>query len=306
MTLLQRRREWTGSDLAERLEVEPRTLRRDVDRLRDLGYEIDSARGVGGGYRLSAGGAMPPLLLDDDEAMAIVVALRLSLGAVNRLEETSVRVLTKLGQILPARLKRQVDAFDAVSLNLTTRTCQLEPRLLARVASACRDHDELYFKYRARNGVTSDRHVEPLRLAHAHGVWYLAAYDLARQDFRTFRADRMAEPLDVGGTFSPREPPGGVEAYLRKAIATSAYRYQLRVAVRGTPEELTPRVPYWCGVLTPLDDGRCQIAIGANTPESIVAQLATIGMDFELVEPKRLEPEVSAVLARVKAGIAGN
>src|SRR5881296_978277 len=195
LSLLQARRDWPGSELADRLEVSGRTIRRDVDRLRVLGYPVESLTGPGGGYRLRAGSAMPPLLLDDDEAIAIAVGLRTAARAsVTGIEETAVRALVKLEQVLPAHLRRRVSALGSATITLPVTGPTVDPQHLTVIAAACRDSECLRFAYRSRDGTDSRREVEPHSLVNHGRRWYLVAWDRGRQDWRTFRIDRMARP----------------------------------------------------------------------------------------------------------------
>ena len=195
LSLLQARRDWTSAELAARLGVTTRTIRNDVDRLRGLGYPVDARPGVAGGYRLGTGGALPPLLLDDEEAVAVAVGLRTAAsGSVAGIEETSVRALAKLQQVLPSRLRRRVSAFQSHALPVPSRGPQVDPDVLTVIASACRDHERLRFDYRAHSGAPSRRSVEPYRLVNDRRRWYLVAWDTDRDAWRTFRVDRI-EPL---------------------------------------------------------------------------------------------------------------
>ena len=211
LALLQTRRDWGGHELADRLEVSPRTIRRDVERLRELGYPVDSLTGPAGGYRLQAGAAMPPLLLDDEEAVAIAVGLRTAAGAsITGIEETSVRALVKLEQVLPAHLRRRVNALKSVTATLAATGPTVDPECLTVIAGCCRDHQRLCFAYVARDGEESRREVEPHSLVNLGRRWYLVAWDCAREDWRTFRLDRLQRPREGGVRFSgERALPGG-------------------------------------------------------------------------------------------------
>src|SRR3954466_15606243 len=200
LSLLQARRDWPGTELADRLEVSGRTIRRDIERLRDLGYPVESMTGPAGGYQLRAGAAMPPLLLDDDEAIAIAVGLRTAAGAsVAGIEETAVRALVKLEQVLPAHLRRRVQALQSTTTTLTFGGGpQVDPQCLSVIAAACRDHERIRFGYRARDGSEPRRGVEPHALVNAGRRWYLVAFDPARTGWRTFRLDRVVRPAATG------------------------------------------------------------------------------------------------------------
>src|SRR6476619_2562447 len=208
LSLLQTRRDWTGDELARRLEVSGRTIRRDIERLRELGYPVDALTGPSGGYRLHAGTAMPPLLLDDDEAVAIAVGLRTAARAsVTGIEETSIRALVKLEQVLPSHLRRRVNALGAVTTTLSYEGGPTaDPQVLTLLAAACRDRERLRFGYQAREGERSRREAEPHSLVNVGRRWYLVAWDCGRKDWRTFRVDRLTRP-HASGRFQPRELP---------------------------------------------------------------------------------------------------
>ncbi|WP_087096726.1 YafY family protein, partial [Nocardiopsis sp. JB363] len=202
LSLLQTRKDWPGNDLAQRLEVSPRTVRRDVDRLRELGYPIHAAMGTGGGYQLGAGASLPPLLLDDDEAVAVTVGLRTAAqGGLSGIEETSVRALAKLLQVLPSRLRRRVDALGAFTVPMPSEGPTVDADVLALVAATCRDSERLRFDYESHQGALSRRNVEPHRLVSHGRRWYLVAWDITRENWRTFRVDRM-RPLTPTGPVS--------------------------------------------------------------------------------------------------------
>src|SRR6201747_987403 len=200
LSLLQTRRDWPGGELASRLEVSPRTIRRDVERLRDLGYPVEASTGPFGGYRLHAGTAMPPLLLDDDEAVAIAVGLRAAARAsVTGIEETSVRALVKLEQVLPSHLRRRVNALQTATVTLATSGGPtVDPEALTAIAGACRDRERLRFAYRGRDATESSRTVEPHTLVNLGRRWYLVAWDCDRDDWRPFRVDRLPRLSPAG------------------------------------------------------------------------------------------------------------
>lgn len=224
LSLLQSRRLWPAAELAERFGVTERTVRRDVDRLRSLGYPVDATTGTAGGYRLAAGAHLPPLVFDDDEAVAVVVGLRAAAGAsIAGIEDTAVRALAKVEQALPARLRRRVSALDASVVSLQRDHGSdgvVEPETLSVLASACRNHEEVRFDYRRRDSEDSRRLVEPHQLLSAGRLWYLLAWDVRRADWRTFRLDRLNDVQLAGRRFTPREIPGGdAAAYLSSSVA---------------------------------------------------------------------------------------
>lgn len=307
LSLLQARGEWSGRDLGERLEVDVRTLRRDVDRLRDLGYAIDSSSGVGGGYRLGRGTTTPPLLLDDDEAVAVAVALAASAGSNGPAEEVAVAVLAKLNQVLPPRARRKLGAIEAATLALPDGRPRIDFRVLATLAGACRDTLESRFSYLDSRGAPSRRTVEPLRLVHARMRWYLVARDVDRDDFRTFRVDRIAS-RDVDVTtrrFVPREPPGGIAAYAARALVSAPYSFRARLLLVGTVDELAAKIPTWIGTLEARSPRRTILTVGADTEAALVALILHADVDFELLDPPELAPALEAAAHRLLAGVRG-
>lgn len=304
LSLLQARGEWSGRELGERLEVDVRTLRRDVDRLRDLGYAIDSSAGVGGGYRLGSGSTTPPLLLDDDEAVAVAVALAASAGSGGPAQEVAVAVLAKLNQVLPPRARRKLGAIEAATLALPDGRPRVDPRVLATLAGACRDAVEARFSYRDSQGAPSRRTVEPLRLVHAHTRWYLVARDVDRDDFRTFRVDRVA-PRDVDVTtrrFTPSEPPGGVAAYVARSLSSAHQRFRARLLLVGAVDELAAKIPAWVGTLEARSPRRAVLTVGADTEAALASLILHAGVDFELLDPPEMAPVLEAAAQRLRAG----
>ena len=305
ISLLQTRRYWSGQDLCERLGVDKRTVRRDIDKLRSLGYPVQASSGLGGGYQLGAGAEMPPMLLDDDEAVTMAVALRAAAGSVGKLDDTALRLLSKLDQLLPARLRRRASALHAVTLTLSMSEAPLpDADLLTRIATACRDHECLRFAYRRHDGDGGNRHVEPLRLANAGRRWYLVAWDLQRDDWRTFRVDRIAAPLEAGLRFTPREPPENFAAFVARAIRYAPSRHHVRLQLRGSAQENAARIPSWCGVLEAVDEHHCLLDIGAESAESLVAQMLIPGLDFEVIETDAaMLPELRRVSERLRRAL---
>ena len=199
------RRDWTGPALAERLEVTTRTVRNDIDRLRRLGYPVEASPGVAGGYRLGESVTMPPMLLDEEEAVAVAIALRTATSAsVEGLGEASIRALVKLQRLLPSRLRERVESLRVAALPLAADGGHIDPELLVTIAGACRNGDWVRFSYEAHSGSTSDRDVEPYRLLARDGRWYLFAWDREREDWRTFRVDRIRLRTPIGPRFPPR------------------------------------------------------------------------------------------------------
>lgn len=290
LSLLQTHRYWTGDQLADRLEVSPRTLRRDVDRLRELGYPVHSSRGVAGGYQLQAGATLPPLLLDDDEAVAIAVGLRTAAtGAIAGIEETSVQALTKLVSLLPPRLRRRVDALQASTVPaMSPRGPTVEAATLIALAQTCRDAERLGFRYTSRGGEPTERLVEPHRLVTLGRRWYLVAWDLDRHDWRTFRLDRLTDPAAAGARFRPRELPGGdAAAFVQASIAAVPVRYEVEVLIHAPADRVAAEVAHW-GTVEAVDDGSCRLRTRADDLTWPAMMLGAVDADFAVVRPPEL------------------
>ncbi|MDN3023217.1 YafY family protein [Streptomyces sp. S.PB5] len=293
LSLLQTPREWPGGELSERLGVSRRTVRRDIDRLRELGYPVQATKGADGGYRLVAGKAMPPLVLDDEEAVAIAVGLRAGAGhAVEGVEEASVRALAKLEQVLPSRLRHRVSTLQAATTPLTSGDgASIAPETLTVMASTVAGRERLRFAYRARDGADSRRVVEPYRLVSTGRRWYLVAYDLDRADWRTFRVDRVSEPFATGARFAPRElPTGSAAEYLRQSMyRRQESTYEMDVVFEAPAEFVAARVPGWVGVPEELGSGRCRLrATVGDAVEWMAVRLAMVGCEFTVRGPEEL------------------
>ena len=292
LSLLQTPREWPGGELADRLGVSRRTVRRDIDRLRELGYPVEASKGADGGYRLVAGKAMPPLLLDDDEAVAIAVGLRAGAGhAVAGVDEASVRALAKLEQVLPARLRHRVTTLQVATTPLTSGDgASIAPETLTVMASAVAGRERLRFAYRAADGSETRRQTEPYRLVSTGLRWYLVAYDVDRDDWRTFRVDRVSEPFATGVRFAPREMPTGSAAeYLRRSIQRQQETYGFAVAFAGTAAEVRARLPGWLGTPVEEEGGWCVVRGESGDPvEWLAVRLVMAGCEFVVREPAEL------------------
>ncbi|MFD9308028.1 helix-turn-helix transcriptional regulator [Streptomyces sp. NPDC060048] len=298
LSLLQAHREWTGPDLAERLGVTPRTVRRDVDRLRELGYPVNASPGTGGGYQLGAGAELPPLLLDDDEAVAVAVGLRTAAGnGVEGIGEASVRALAKLEQVLPSRLRGRVSALNRFTVPLLRGpgAATVDPGVLTELAGACRDAERLRFEYRDHGGAVSRRTVEPHRLVCTERRWYLVAWDLDRGDWRTFRADRIEPRPPHGPRFTPRPAPAeDLAAYVSEGIGRRVYAARAVVRLRVPAAEAARIVGPAGGALEPLDDESCLLRTGAVNLDVLVIHIMLIGCEFEVVEPVELRDRIRA------------
>ncbi|MEU5363369.1 YafY family protein [Streptomyces sp. NPDC005925] len=303
LSLLQTPREWPGGELAERLGVSRRTVRRDVDRLRELGYPVQATKGSDGGYRLVAGKAMPPLVLDDEEAVAIAVGLRAGAGhAVAGVDEASVRALAKLEQVLPSRLRHRVSTLQSATMPLTSGDGPtIAPETLTVMASTVAGQERLRFAYRAGDGTESRRLTEPYRLVSTGRRWYLVAYDLDRADWRTFRVDRVSEPLATGARFTPRElPTGDAAEYLRRSMQRRHESYAFTVTFEAPADVVAARIPAWLGAPEPLGEDRCRLrATTGDAMPWVAVRLAMPGLDFTVEEPAELVDAVRELGARL-------
>ncbi|MEW2402786.1 YafY family protein [Streptomyces sp. NPDC046862] len=301
LSLLQTPREWPGGELAGRLGVSRRTVRRDIDRLRELGYPVQATKGSDGGYRLVAGKAMPPLVLDDEEAVAIAVGLRAGAGhAVEGVDEASVRALAKLEQVLPSRLRRRVSTLQAATTPLTSGDgATVAPETLTVMASAVAGQERLRFAYRSGDGAETRRLTEPYRLVSTGRRWYLVAYDLDRADWRTFRVDRVTDPFATGARFAPRElPTGSAAEYLRRSMYGGKETHALDVTFAAPAEAVAARLPKWMGPPEPVDEHSCRLRAGADgSLEWLAVRLAMLRCEFTVHEP----PELVAIVRELGA-----
>ncbi|MFD9703290.1 helix-turn-helix transcriptional regulator [Lentzea sp. NPDC059081] len=308
LSLLQMPREWPGSELARRLDVTPRTVRRDVDRLRDLGYPVEATLGALGGYRLAAGTAMPPLLLDDEEAVAIAVGLRTAARQpVAGIAEASLRALAKLQQVLPSRLARRVSALTAATASAGAPFASLvDPGQLTVVAGAVEARSRVRFSYVAQENVTSRRHVEPVQLVALDRRWYLLAFDVDRDDWRTFRLDRVSSALATGVRFPARVPPGGdAAAYVKSTMYASAPTYRARATLRVPVEPARARLGDAAGELTAVDDGSCAWVSDEDTVEYLAFRLALLECEFVVHGPAELVEQLRGLGERISRSVGG-
>ncbi|MEA2348573.1 MAG: hypothetical protein QOG62_2360 [Thermoleophilaceae bacterium] len=305
LSLLQARRDWTGRELAERLDVSGRTVRRDIERLRDLGYPVASVPGPAGRYSLHAGTAMPPLLLDDEEAIAIAVGLRTAAGAsVSGIEDASLRALVKLEQVLPKHLGRRVRALGSATVTLPTSGPTVDPQHLTVIASACRDLECLRFAYTARDGAQTRRLVEPHSLVNRGRRWYLVAWDTGREDWRTFRLDRLSRPLASGPRFQPKELPArDAAAYVEGSITAAPSRFEARVILHCSAEELSSRISPWWGTLEPVDERTCALVTGDDDLHWLAVRIGMLGVAFEVHDPPELVAHLRELSGRLAAAL---
>ena len=297
LSLLQTHRHWSGSQLAARLGVSTRTIRRDVDRLRELGYPVAALPGMEGGYRLEAGTELPPLLLDDEEAVAIAVGLRTAAGgSVAGIEEASVRALAKLERVLPTKLRRRVSALSTYLVPLPNTSPMVDPETLALISLACRDRERLRFRYRTHDGTTSRRMTEPHRLVSAGRRWYLVAWDVGREDWRTFRVDRLDEPQATGVRFRERDlPAGDAAAYVAEAIRAPFAKHRAVVRLLAPLEAVADRLPPSAGLLEAVTPETCILRTATDSLEWLAVFIGVLGVDFEILEPPELADSVRAM-----------
>ncbi|WP_314149138.1 YafY family protein [uncultured Leifsonia sp.] len=290
LSLLQTHRYWPGQELAERLGVSPRTLRRDVDRLRDLGYPVDATRGVAGGYQLAAGASLPPLVVDDEEAVALAVGLRTAAqSGISGVEEASVRALAKVVQVMPPRLRRRVDALRVATLASALRPGPVaDAATLTAVAQACRDEERLRFSYTAKDGAETERTVEPHRLVSLGRRWYLVAYDLTRFDWRSFRLDRLSDPRPTGARFRPRTLPAeDAAAFVRDGLAGAADPLLVAAVVDAPLAHVQETVGRWA-TAEAVSAGVTRVRMTADTPEWALFGLAALGAPFRIEGPEEV------------------
>lgn len=289
LSLLQSRPDWTGTELAARLGVTTRTVRNDIDRLRELDYPVDATRGATGGYRLGAGGKLPPLLLDDEEAVAVAIGLRTAKGIAG-IEESSTRALAKLEQVLPSRLRPMVEALGTVIEHAPENTGtdapdpEVDPAVLRAVAGAIQDGEWFRFDYRG-----DARLVEPYRLLAWQRRWYLVARDPSSGEWDTFRADWLEPRMPTRRRFSAVPVPGGdYTAFAMRSIAASGWAVHARLRVAAPAETVLARINPAVGVVEDAGAGASVLVTGADSLETIAAYIGMLGMDFTVEAPAEL------------------
>jgi predicted DNA-binding transcriptional regulator YafY len=305
LSLLQTQRDWSGAELAERLRVTTRTVRRDVERLRELGYPVHATQGTAG-YRLGAGASLPPLLLDDEEAIAVAVGLRTAAGgSVAGIEETSLRALTKLEQVLPSRLRHRVNTLHTATVRVGGTGPAVDPDALMAVAEACRRRERLRFDYESPRGGEAVRSVEPHSLVSFGRHWYLVAWDTDRDDWRTFRVDRLRPRTPTGPRFATREPPDGdVATYLSHRLSSRAWPVRATVTLHEPAAAVADRVWPGMGVVEAVDDRSCLLHLGADTPAHLVWMVTSVDTDFTLTSgPPELADALRIQAARCRRAV---
>jgi len=294
--LLEGRIDWTADELGRRLEVTTRTIRRDITRLRDLGYPVEAVAGPGGGYRLGAGGKLPPLLLDDEEALAVALGLRVSATtAVGGLEDSSLSALAKLEHVLPPRLRSRLeDVSEATTSTFGASLTPVDHATLALVAATVRKTEKLRIRYRDNEGRVTERHIEPVRLVHTGRRWYLVAFDLDRDDWRTFRLDRVFEPVATGMRAASRQGPDPVDL-VRRGITVDAWRVPASVVLHTSADRAAREIAPTVGTLEPIDSDKCRLHIGADEMRWLARFLLGLSMDFDVEGPAELRAELAEI-----------
>ncbi|MFB8004117.1 helix-turn-helix transcriptional regulator [Nocardia sp. NPDC056000] len=305
LSLLQLKRDWTSSELADRLGVSTRTVRADIGKLRSLGYPVDARPGVAGGYRLAAGTAMPPLLLDDDEAVAVAVGL----GAVATqrlgIEETSLTALAKLEQVLPSRLRRRVEAVREATSVVPGIQPPLDLSVLGTVAAAIRGHERLRFGYTKPGATTGPRHIEPHRLVTWGPLWYLLAWDIDRDDWRVFRVDRMGSPTPTGARYPPRViPADDVVDYVVGRVSRAAWTYRARVLVHAPAAQIAAKIPVPVDIEV-VDEATCRLEVGSNDADQLALSLAQLDVDIEVLDGDALAEAFDRLANRFRRAAGG-
>ena len=303
LSLLQTRRTWSGQELLDRLGVSERTLRRDIDRLRELGYPVAATTGRFGGYQLGAGADIPPLLLDDEEAVAIAMGLLTAAGGtISGIEETSLRALSKLENVLPPRIRKRINMLQSAVVPMIRAWVKVDAEVLTTVAQACRDRERLRFSYRSRQGEDSERHVEPHQLVSLGQRWYLVAYDRQRDDWRTFRLDRIKTPRATKFDFSPRPLPGGNAAdFVMNSLRSIPMRYRVSATVEAPAAEISKQLRE--AVVEPVDETHSLLRLEGDRLEWLTFQLTWLGVDFVIHEPPELKKYASSLSSRLARSV---
>lgn len=310
LSLLQVPVQRSGTELAERLDVSERTIRRDIERLRELGYRVQGTLGPEGGYRLVPGQEMPLLLLDEEEALAIAVSLRTAAAQpVNGIADASVRALTKLEQILPSRIRRRIGALNAATVPLPASFSEpaVDPEVLTTVAMAIASRERVRFDYQASDQTKSKRLVEPNRLVSSGRRWYLVAYDTQRDDWRTFRIDRIRGVQATGSPITQRELPAeDAGAYIASKMADIAPVHQAVAIVYASAEDVAARIGPAAEEVVPLGENRSKLRTKADSLEWLALRLVILGFPFEVNEPSELIDYLRDLASRAARAVGGN
>lgn len=314
LSLLQSSPQWSGPELAERLGVSTRTVRNDIECLRQLGYPVDAQRGSTGGYRLGAGANMPPLLFDDDEAVAATIALAtVGTSQMAGMDESAQRALAKLEQVIPSRVRAKVTALRMatevpVPSTRGTEPAVIDAQTLTAVAMAIQEHEWLRFDYVRFSADGSaeqptKRRVEPYRLVSWRGRWYLVAFDLERDDWRTFRLDRMQPSARTFRPFTPRDLPADASTLVLRGVSGAGWRVHARIVVHAPADEVLSRIDPTVGVVEVLDEQTSALATGADSYETIAVYIGMLGLDFTVEDPPELVAHIDLLAGRYRAAV---
>lgn len=300
--LLETRRDWTASELSDRLGVTARTVRRDVDALRELGYPVNAMSGPGGGYQLGNGGSIPPLMLDEDEAVALAAALRMaSRDALLGMDEAGLSLMAKIEQMLPPKLRARLDDVMATTVMSSGRAPpRFNPSTLSVLARAARNDERVRFVYHAPGRDPMDRHVEPYRVVVVSRTWYLVAFDRDRDDWRTFRLDRMEKPHATGMRFGRVDPPDPI-ALVEEGMALRVYDVRATVLLGVPIDEAQQSIPGTVGRLSAEGPDRTRLELGADDPEWIARYLASLFLPFQVLDPPQVREAVADLGRRLAA-----
>jgi predicted DNA-binding transcriptional regulator YafY len=309
LSLLQMRREWTGPALAQRMEVTERTVRRDIGKLRTLGYPISASPGIAGGYQLGAGAQLPPLLLDDDEALAVAIGLTaVTASPVAGVGEASVRALTKLEQVLPARLRPRFSGLRSAVTRMAAPSTPVDPAVLTALSAAITERRVVAFRYERHDGESSRRLVEPYRLVDTGRRWYLVAWDTVREDWRTFRVDRCRSIPSPRARFTARPLPAtDLARYVQKSITRSPYSYDAVIRLSAGIREIEQRIPAEIAELTSDGPDTTILRAGFDSLDYPLMQLASLDVEFEILEPEAMRVRAAELAGRLRraSGRAG-
>ncbi|MBG6216675.1 putative DNA-binding transcriptional regulator YafY [Arthrobacter sp. CAN_A6] len=307
LSLLQMRREWTGPALAVRMEVTERTVRRDIGKLRTLGYPIQASPGVAGGYQLGAGAQLPPLLLDDDEALAVAIGLTaVTASPVAGVGEASVRALTKLEQVLPSRLRPKFAGLRSAVTRMAAASTPVSPEILTALSAAITERRCVAFRYERNDGESSHRLVEPYRLVDTGRRWYLVAWDATRQDWRTFRVDRCRSVPVQRMRFLPRPlPAADLAKYVQQSITRSPYLYDAVIRFRAPLADVQQRIPPDIAELEADGEQHTILRAGFDSLNYPLAHLAALDLDFEILEPPLMREQARQLASRLQRAAGG-
>jgi predicted DNA-binding transcriptional regulator YafY len=307
LAMLQARRDWSGKDLASRLEVSTRTIRTDIERLRGLGYPVDATPGVGGGYRLGQGTIMPPLLLDDEEVIAVAVGLRTTTASgVTGIEEASLRALVKLEQLMPSRLRHRIDAMRTATVSVPGTGPTVDSGVLGAIAAAIRGSERLRFTYVDYQGNQTVRMAEPERLVVWSRRWYLLAWDVERTDWRIFRVDRITPKTPSGPRFKPRTLTDDEAAsYVQRSVGSATWRYRARIRIHAPADHARALLPLAVSVSADGPD-HCIIEVGSDTPHQLALYIGLLDVDFEILDPPDLAEAFIRLARRYQRAVKGS